>query len=56
MKYASGQADEQCLDESLCHDPECLVVAVEIADHAEQDRGQDGLKREALQVIIAVLR
>ena len=49
------QADEQRLDETLCHDPERLVVAVEVAEHAEEDRRQDGLGREALQILKAFL-
>lgn len=42
------QADQKRLDESLHHNPESLVVAVEVADHAEKDGGHDCLRREAL--------
>ena len=49
------EAHQKCLDESLCHNPECLVISVEISDHAEQNRGHDGFECESFQVIIAVL-
>lgn len=48
-----GQADEQGLEQALRHDENGLVAAVEIADHAEQDRGEDGLRCKALEVGIA---
>ena len=49
-----GQADEQGLEQALRHDENGLAATVEIADHTEQDRGEDGLQRKALEVGIAV--
>ena len=41
-KYAEG------LDQTLEHNPERFVVTVEVADHAEQNSGDDGFGRKAL--------
>lgn len=48
-----GQADEQGLEQALRHDENGLVATVEIADHAEQDRGEDDLRCKAIEVGIA---
>ena len=44
-----GQADQQGLDDALDHDPEGVIGAVEIADHAEQHGGGDGLRAKPLR-------
>lgn len=44
------QADEQGLEETLEHDEERLAVAVEVAHHAEEDGGEERLRREAVEV------
>ena len=49
------QADQQGLDDALNHDPEGVSGAVEIADHAEQHGGGDGLRGKALEVVEALL-
>ena len=54
-KIRQGQAHQKGLDEALHHDPQGLIVAVEVAHHTEQDGGHDGLRREALQVLKALL-
>ena len=54
-KVRQGQAHQKGLDEALHHDPQGLIVAVEVAHHTEQDGGHDGLRREALQVRKALL-
>ena len=45
-----GQAYQQGLHQTLHHDPDSLVVAVEITHHAEQHSSGDGLWREAFQI------
>ena len=54
-KVSQRQSDKQCLREPLDHNPERQVIAVEIADHAEQNSGQDRFGGEALQISKAVL-
>ena len=29
------QSNQECLDQSLCHDPYCLIISVKISDHNE---------------------
>lgn len=41
------QADKQGLDQSLYHNPQRLVMSIEISDHAKQHRCYDGLQCEA---------
>ena len=45
-----GQAYQQGLHQTLHHDPDSLVVAVETTHHAEQHSSGDGLWREAFQI------
>ena len=54
-KVSQRQSDKQCLGQSLDHNPERLVITVEIADHAEQNSGQDCFRRKSFQVSKAVL-
>ena len=49
------QADKQGLDQSLYHNPQRLVMSIEISDHAKQHRCYDGLQCEAPQIIISFL-
>ena len=49
-----GKTYQQSLHKSLCHDPENLVVAIEVAHHAEQDGSGDGFGCKALEVGVAV--
>ena len=44
------QSNQECLDQSLCHDPYRLIISVEISDHAEQNCGDDGYCTESSQV------
>ena len=50
-----GKADTQRLDHCLDHDPHGLAVAVKISHHAEQYCRYQGLRSEALQILIASL-
>ena len=45
-----GQADQEGLHKALHHDPDGLVVAVEVAHHAEQHRCDDRLRRKTAQI------
>ena len=49
------QADAEGLYKALGHDPDRLVVAIEIADHAEEHGRKDGLGREAFKILEALL-
>lgn len=47
-EVSEGETDAEGLDQTLEHNPERFVVAVEVADHAEQNSGDDGFGRKAL--------
>ena len=49
------QADQKSLDQALGHNPDGLVVSVEITYHTEKNRRHKGLQSETLQIIIAIL-
>ena len=49
-KIRQQQTDQKCLDETLDHNPYGLIVAVEVADHTEQDSRYDGFQGKALEV------
>ena len=47
-EVSEGETDAEGLDQTLEHNPEGFVVTVEVADHAEQNSGDDGFGRKAL--------
>ena len=47
-EVSEGETDAEGLDQTLEHNPERFVVTVEVADHAEQNSGDDGFGRKAL--------
>ena len=50
-KICQWQTYQKCLDQSLDHYPDCLVISIEIANHTEQDCCHYGFRCKAFQIV-----
>ena len=54
-KICQRQTYQKCLDQTLCHDPDSLVISIEITNHTEQNCCHKCLRCKTFQICKSIL-